>query len=257
MQKSIVITGCSSGIGLVAANDLLRRGYHVIAACRKPQDVERMNQLGFSGVLLDLDDAASVAHAADEIIALCEGCLFGLFNNGGFGLYGPLQSISRQQLEQQFATNLFGSHQLTILLLPALLASGNGRIINTSSVMGLISTPKRGAYAASKFALEAWSDALRMELHGSGVRVSLIEPGPISTRFSNNVQQSQQDKPVKNPGNAARFTLPPEAILPRLHHALESRHPRLRYPVTMVTYGISLLRRLLPGWIMDRILRQN
>ncbi|WDD22992.1 SDR family oxidoreductase [Erwinia amylovora] len=257
MQKSIVITGCSSGIGLVAANDLLRRGYHVIAACRKPQDVERMNQLGFSGVLLGLDDAASVAHAADEIIALCEGCLFGLFNNGGFGLYGPLQSISRQQLEQQFATNLFGSHQLTILLLPALLASGNGRIINTSSVMGLISTPKRGAYAASKFALEAWSDALRMELHGSGVRVSLIEPGPISTRFSNNVQQSQQDKPVKNPGIAARFTLPPEAILPRLHHALESRHPRLRYPVTMVTYGISLLRRLLPGWIMDRILRQN
>lgn len=96
-----MITGCSSGIGLVAANDLLRRGYHVIAACRKPQDVERMNQLGFSGVLLDLDDAASVAHAADEIIALCEGCLFGLFNNGGFGLYGPLQSISRQQLEQQ------------------------------------------------------------------------------------------------------------------------------------------------------------
>ncbi|WP_168429679.1 SDR family oxidoreductase [Erwinia amylovora] len=257
MQKSIVITGCSSGIGLVAANDLLRRGYHVIAACRKPQDVERMNQLGFSGVLLDLDDAASVAHAADEIIALCEGCLFGLFNNGGFGLYGPLQSISRQQLEQQFATNLFGSHQLTILLLPALLASGSGRIINTSSVMGLISTPKRGAYAASKFALEAWSDALRMELHGSGVRVSLIELGPISTRFSNNVQQSQQDKPVKNPGIAARFTLPPEAILPRLHHALESRHPRLRYPVTMVTYGISLLRRLLPGWIMDRILRQN
>ncbi|WP_168394310.1 SDR family oxidoreductase [Erwinia amylovora] len=257
MQKSIVITGCSSGIGLVAANDLLRRGYHVIATCRKPQDVERMNQLGFSGVLLDLDDAASVAHAADEIIALCEGCLFGLFNNGGFGLYGPLQSISRQQLEQQFATNLFGSHQLTILLLPALLASGNGRIINTSSVMGLISTPKRGAYAASKFALEAWSDALRMELHGSGVRVSLIEPGPISTRFSNNVQQSQQDKPVKNPGIAARFTLPPEAILPRLHHALESRHPRLRYPVTMVTYGISMLRRFLPGWIMDRILRQN
>ncbi|MCT2388238.1 SDR family oxidoreductase [Erwinia pyrifoliae] len=257
MQKSIVITGCSSGIGLVAANDLLRRGYHVIAGCRKPQDVERMNQLGFSGVLLDLDDAASVAHAADDILTLCDGCLSGLFNNGGFGLYGPLQSISRQQLEQQFATNLFGTHQLTMLLLPALLASGNGRIVNTSSVMGLIPTPKRGAYAASKYALEAWSDALRMELHGSGVRVSLIEPGPISTRFSNNVQQAQQDRPVKNPGIAARFTLPPEAILPRLHHALESHHPRLRYPVTLVTYGISLLRRLLPGWIMDRILRQN
>ncbi|CCG86476.1 SDR family oxidoreductase [Erwinia piriflorinigrans] len=257
MQKSIVITGSSSGIGLVAANDLLRRGYHVIATCRKPQDVERMTQLGFSGVLLDLDDAASVARAADEIIALCDGRLFGLFNNGGFGLYGPLQSISRQQLEQQFATNLFGTHQLTMLLLPALLASGNGRIINTSSVMGLISTPKRGAYAASKYALEAWSDALRMELHGSGVRVSLIEPGPISTGFSDNVQQAQQDKPVKNPGIAARFTLPPQAILPKLRHALESRHPRLRYPVTLVTHSMNVLRRLLPGWMMDLILRQN
>ncbi|GAB3408942.1 SDR family oxidoreductase [Erwinia aphidicola] len=257
MQKSIVITGSSSGIGLVSANDLLRRGYHVIAACRKPQDVERMNQLGFSGVLLDLDDAASVERAAAQILTLCGGDLYGLFNNGGFGLYGPLQSISRQQLEQQFATNLFGTHQLTTLLLPALINGGSGRIINTSSVMGLISTPKRGAYAASKYALEAWSDALRMELHGSGVRVSLIEPGPIHTRFTDNVHQSQQDQPVKNPGIAARFTLPPEAILPKLRHALESRHPRLRYPVTLVAHALSALRRLLPGWMMDRLLRQN
>ncbi|MTD27030.1 SDR family oxidoreductase [Erwinia sorbitola] len=257
MQKSIVITGCSSGIGLVAANDLLRRGYHIIAACRKPQDVARMNELGFSGVLLDLDDAASVERAAAEILILCDGLLFGLFNNGGFGVYGPLKSVSRQQLEQQFATNLFGTHQLTILLLSALIASGSGRIINTSSVMGLISTPGRGAYAASKYALEAWSDALRMELHSSGVRVSLIEPGPIHSRFTDNVQQAEQDKPVKNPGIAARFTLPPEAILPKLHHALESRRPRLRYPVTMVTHAITLLRRLLPGWMMDRFLRQN
>lgn len=257
MQKSIVITGSSSGIGLVAANDLLRRGYHIIAACRKLQDVERMNELGFSGVLLDLDDAVSVERAAGEILELCNGSLSGLFNNGGFGVYGPLQSISRQQLEQQFATNLFGTHQLTMLLLPALIASGCGRIINTSSVMGLISTPGRGAYAASKYALEAWSDALRMELHSSGVRVSLIEPGPIHTRFTENVRQAQQDKPVKNPGIAARFTLPPEAILPKLRHALESRHPRLRYPVTMVTHVITLLRRLLPGWMMDRFLRQK
>lgn len=256
MQKSIVITGSSSGIGLVAANDLLRRGYHVIATCRKPQDVDRMNELGFSGVLLDLDDATSVEQAAGEILTLCDGRLAGLFNNGGFGVYGPLQSVSRQQLEQQFSTNLFGTHQLTILLLPALIASC-GRIVNTSSVMGLISTAGRGAYAASKYALEAWSDALRMELHSSGVRVSLIEPGPIHTRFTDNVRQAQQDKPVQNPGIAARFTLPPEAILPKLRHALESRHPRLRYPVTMVTHVITLLRRILPGWMMDWFLRQN
>ena len=257
MQKSIVITGSSSGIGLVAANDLLRRGYHVIATCRKPQDVLRMNELGFSGVLLDLDDSASVERAATEILALCGGQLSGLFNNGGFGQYGPLQLISRAQLEKQFSSNFFGTHQLTMLLLPALIASGCGRIINTSSVLGLISTPGRGAYAASKYALEAWSDALRMELHDTGVRVSLLEPGPITTRFTTNVQQAQQDKPVKNPGIAARFALPPEAILAPLHHALESRRPHLRYPVTLVAWSMTLLRRILPGKMLDWFLRRN
>ncbi|WP_158783830.1 SDR family oxidoreductase [Pantoea sp. BAV 3049] len=255
MQKTVVITGCSSGIGLVAANDLLRRGYRIFAACRKQEDVQRMGELGFTGIELDLNDRDSVARAAAEILELCDNRLFALFNNGGYGVYGPLESISREQMEQQFATNVFGTHQLTMLLLPALRASGDARVVNTSSVLGLISTPGRGIYAASKYALEAWSDALRMELHGSGIRVSLIEPGPIKTRFTDNVNQAQQDKPVKNPGIAARFTLPPEAILPKLHHALESKRPRLRYPVTLVAHTMGLLRRLLPGWILDRILR--
>jgi NAD(P)-dependent dehydrogenase (short-subunit alcohol dehydrogenase family) len=257
MQKTILITGCSSGIGLVAATDLLARGYRVIAACRRADDVARIEALGFIGVQLDLDDAASVDAAADRVLELTDHCLHALFNNGGFGQYGPLSSVSRQQLEKQFSTNLFGTHQLTMRLLPALQASGNGRIVNTSSVLGLISTPGRGAYAASKWALEAWSDALRLEVRASGVRVSVIEPGPISTRFTDNVHQGEQDKPVRNPGIAARFTLPPEAILPKLRHALESKHPRLRYPVTLVAWAMSLLKRLLPGWILDRILRSN
>lgn len=255
MQKIVVITGCSSGIGLVAARDLLRRGYRIFAACRKPEDVQRMNELGFTGIELDLNDRDSVARGAAEILTLSNNQLFALFNNGGYGVYGPLESISREQMEQQFATNVFGTHQLTTLLLPALRASGDARIVNTSSVLGLISTPGRGIYAASKYALEAWSDALRMELHGSGIGVSLIEPGPIKTRFTDNVNQAHQDNPVKNPGIAARFTLPPEAILPKLHHALESKSPRLRYPVTLVAHAMTVLRRLLPGWILDRILR--
>ncbi|MCU5771952.1 SDR family oxidoreductase [Erwiniaceae bacterium BAC15a-03b] len=257
MQKSILITGCSSGIGLVAAHDLLHRGYRVLAACRKADDVARMDQLGFTGIELDLDDAHSVERAAQQVIELTGNDLYALFNNGGYGVYGALDTLSRQQLEQQFSTNFFGTHQLTILLLPALLANGAGRIINTSSVMGLVSTPRRGAYAASKYALEAWSDALRMELHGTGVRVSLIEPGPIHTRFTDNVNQTRQDQPVTNPGIAARFTLPPEAILPKLRHALESRWPKIRYPVTMVAHAMTILRRLLPGWMLDRILRSN
>lgn len=257
MQKNILITGCSSGIGLAAAYDLQSRGYRVIAACRRAEDVARMDALGFTGVQLDLDDTTSVDAAADRVLELCDHRLHGLFNNGGFGQYGPLSSVSRQQLEQQFSTNFFGTHQLTLRLLPALQASGNGRIINTSSILGLISTPGRGAYAASKWALEAWSDALRMELHASGVRVSLIEPGPISSRFTDNVQQGQQDKPVYNPGIAARFALSPDAILPKLRHALESKHPRLRYPVTVVAWVMSILKRLLPGWMLDLILRSN
>ena len=257
MQKSILITGCSSGIGLVTASDLQRRGYQIFAACRKAEDVARMNQLGFTGISLDLDDPHSVDQAAQQVLALTSNQLYALFNNAGYGVYGALDTLSRQQLEQQFSTNFFGTHQLTMLLLPALQASGAGRIINTSSVLGLISTPRRGAYAASKYALEAWSDALRMELHGTGVTVSLIEPGPIETHFTANVNQTQQDKPVKNPGIAARFTLPAEAILPKLHHALESRSPKLRYPVTLVAHAMSILRRLLPGWILDRILRTN
>ncbi|MDL4915380.1 MAG: SDR family oxidoreductase [Enterobacterales bacterium endosymbiont of Blomia tropicalis] len=257
MQKSVLITGCSSGIGLVAANDLLARGYNVIAACRKTEDVARMNALGFVGLQLDLDDPASVDRAADTVIALTNNTLFALFNNGGFGVYGPLQTLSRQQLEQQFATNLFGTHQLTMRLLPALQACGDGRIINTSSVLGLVSTPGRGAYAASKYALEAWSDALRLEVCRSGVHVSLIEPGPLKTRFTDNVTQGEQEKPVRNPGIAARFTLPPEAILPKLRHALESKHPRLRYPVTLIAHVMGWLKRLLPGWMMDRILRSH
>ncbi|WON76131.1 SDR family oxidoreductase [Serratia sp. UGAL515B_01] len=257
MQKTVLITGCSSGIGFIAAQDLRNRGYRVLAACRKPEDVERMNQLGLEGIELDLDDSTSVERAAAQVIALTNGRLYGLFNNAGFGVYGPLSSISRQQLERQFSANLFGTHQLTQLLLPAMLPHGEGRIIQTSSVMGLISSAGRGAYAASKFALEAWSDALRMELYGTGIQVSLIEPGPLTTHFTQNVDQAQSDKPVRNPSIAKRLTLSAEAVLPKLLHALESRRAKLRYPVTLLAHAMGILRRLLPGRALDWLMRSN
>ncbi len=254
MQKSLLITGCSSGIGLACAHELRRQGFQILAACRKPDDVARMNTLGFIGIGLDLDSPQSVEAAAQAVIRLTNNRLYGIFNNGGYGVYGPLSTISRTQMEQQFSTNFFGAHQLTMLLLPAMLPHGEGRIVNTSSVMGLISTPGRGAYAASKYALEAWSDALRMELRYSGVKVSLIEPGPIRTRFTENVNQTQADKPVENPGIAARFTLGPEAVVAKVRHAFESPNPRIRYPVTLVTHAVGILKRLLPTRIMDKIL---
>ena len=209
MQKSVLVTGCSSGIGLESALDLKRQGFNVLAACRKAEDVARMHELGLSGVLLDLDDPQSVERAAAEVM----------------------------------------------LLLPAMEPHGEGRIVMTSSVMGIISSPGRGAYAASKYALEAWSDALRMELRHSGIKVSLIEPGPIRTRFTNNVNQTQADKPVENPGIAARFTLGPEAVVEKVRHAFVSDKPKLRYPVTLVTHAVALLKRLLPTRAMDKIIQ--
>ncbi|MEJ8324454.1 SDR family oxidoreductase [Kosakonia sacchari] len=254
MQKAVLITGCSSGIGLESARELKRQGFRVLAACRKPDDVARMASEGFTGILLDLDDAQSVIRAAAEVIALTDNRLYGIFNNAGYGVYGPLDTISREQLEQQFSSNFFGTHQLTMLLLPAMLPHEEGRIVMTSSVMGLISTPGRGAYAASKYALEAWSDALRMELRHTGIKVSLIEPGPIRTRFTDNVNQTQSDKPVENPGIAARFTLGPEAVVAKVRHAFESSNPKVRYPVTLVTWAVTFLKRLLPTRMMDKIL---
>ncbi len=257
MQQNILITGCSSGIGFTAALDLQRRGYRVFAACRRVDDVAKMTALGMEGVLLDLDDEDSVNAAAADVMARTNGRLYALLNNAGYGLYGPLQTISRSQLQQQFEANLFGVHQLTMLLLPAMLPHGEGRIIQTSSIMGLVTTPKRGAYAASKYALEAWSDALRMELHGSGICVSLLEPGPLTTSFSQNVNQTQSHKPVGNPGIARFLTLTPEAILPKLHHALEHKRPKLRYPVTYVAHGLRFLKWVLPARWLDGLLRHQ
>lgn len=254
--RNIFITGCSSGIGLIAAVALRNRGYRVIASCRKECDKQRLEQQGFETVLLDLDDENSVQKAADQVLALTDGKLYALFNNAGFGVYGRLTTVSRAQLEAQFATNFFGVHQLTQLLLPAIMANGEGRIIQTSSVVGIIATPGRGAYSSSKYALEAWSDTLRLELPDN-IKVCLIEPGPLKTQFSANTEQTETQHIVKNPPIAKRFTLPPEAILPKLFHALESQSPKVRYRVTKVTQLAALAKRLLPDKLMDRILKNK
>lgn len=256
-MKTIFITGCSSGIGLISAIALKKRGYRIIASCRKKSDQKKLIEQGFETVLLDLDDPDSVNLAAKEVLAMTGGQLYALFNNAGFGVYGRLTTISREQLESQFSTNFFGVHQLTQLLLPAMLVENKGRIIQTSSIVGIIATPGRGAYSASKYALEAWSDVLRLELANTNIKVSLIEPGPLKTYFSNNVNQIEKENIVKNPPIAKRFTLPPEAVLPYLFHALEHKSPKIRYRVTKITKIAAIAKRLLPDRLMDRILRNK
>ena len=269
--KSILITGCSSGIGLCVAQGLRWRGYRVFATARQPQDISRLQQLGLESLQLDLADSHSIHHAVDEILIRSGGRLDALFNNGAYGQAGAVEDLSREVLRAQFETNLFGTVELTNRIIPVMRKQGCGRIILNGSVLGLVALPYRGAYSASKFALEGLADTLRLELAGSGISVSLIEPGPIKSRFrANSLEVFKRTidigrsahrrhyegvlRRLEKTGPAAPFTLPPEAVLRRVIHALESRRPRRRYYVTVPTYLFAALRRVLPYAALDRML---
>ena len=271
IPRSILITGCSSGIGLCVARGLADRGHRVVASVRQEKDLRTWPHADIPVVLLDLTDDQSIESGLNAALAHTDGSLDALFNNGAFGLPGAVEDLSREALRTQFETNLFGWQVLTNRVIPLMRAQGFGRIIQNSSVLGIAALPFRGAYVASKFALEGLSDTLRLELNGTGIDVSLIEPGPITSRFRANAQAAflrfipiessfhaaayrKQLERLNKPGPAAPFTLPPEAVLDRVIHALESRHPKARYPVTVPTYLFSILRRLLPSRWMDRVL---
>lgn len=270
--RSILITGCSSGIGLSVARGLADRGHQVIASVRQEKDIASWPHADIPVVHLDLADDQSIEAGLNAALAHTGGSLDALFNNGAFGLPGAVEDLSRAALRAQFETNLFGWQVLTNRVIPLMRAQGFGRIIQNSSVLGIAALPFRGAYVASKFALEGLSDTLRLELFGTGIDVSLIEPGPITSRFRANAEAAfirfipvessvhadayrKQIARLKKPGPAVPFTLPPEAVLNRVIHALESRRPKARYPVTVPTYLFSLLRRMLPTFWMDRVLR--
>ncbi len=272
-HRSILVTGCSSGIGRCVALGLRDRGYRVFATARKAQDIEQLRDLGLNAVELHLDRPASVAHAAEQVLEACGGQVYGLFNNAGYGQPGAVEDLSWQALEEQLRTNLLGWHELTRLLIPGMRQRGEGRIIQNSSVLGLVVMPYRGAYNCSKFALEGLTDTLRLELHGSGIRVSLIEPGPISSRFRENAHAKFQqyidaensfhrdsyralESRLSREGPSTGFTLPPEAVLKKVIHALESRRPRARYAVTTPTHVFGALRRVLSTRQLDWILRR-
>lgn len=272
-QKTILITGCSSGIGHCAAHGLKARGYRVFATARRPEDVERLRAEGLESLPLDLDDSASIEAALEQVLGQTAGRLYGLFNNGGYGQPGAVEDLSRDALRAQFETNVFGSIELTNRVIPVMRAQGAGRIIQNSSLLGLVALPYRGAYNASKYALEGFYDTLRLELHGSGVQVALLEPGPISSRFRANAHAMYRrhidadgsvhrdtyramERRLTRPGPAAPFTLGPEAVLPKLLHALESPRARPRYPVTLPTWFFAGARRVLPVRALDWVLRR-
>jgi NAD(P)-dependent dehydrogenase (short-subunit alcohol dehydrogenase family) len=271
-RRSVLITGCSSGIGRRAAEILRERGWRVFATARKEADVRRLRADGFESLPLDLDDPRSIARAVDEVMERTGGRLAALFNNGAYGQPGAVEDLSRDTLRAQFETNLFGWLDLTNRVIPHMRRQGAGRIVNNSSVLGLVALPFRGAYNASKFALEGLTDTLRLELRGSGIHVSLIEPGPIESRFRANAvrhlraridmeaspfaeQYRAALRRLEREGPVAPFTLPPDAVARKLVHALESPRPKPRYYVTTPTHLFAALRRILPTRALDAVLR--
>ncbi len=268
--RSILITGCSSGIGYACAHGMKARGWRVLASARGKKDIVRLKSEGLEVLHLDYRDARSIAKCADAVLERTKSKLTALFNNGGYGQPGAVEDVPMDAMRQQFETNFFGWHDLTIRIIPAMRSQGAGRIVQCSSCLGLVSLKYRGAYNASKFAIEGLSDALRQELTGTGIFVSLIEPGPIATRFQANalaaykanidLEGSVHAEVYKGriasmeEGIPSKFRLGPEAVLEKLVHAVESPRPRPHYYVTKGTYMLAWARRLLPARLMDRVL---
>lgn len=274
MKKTVLITGCSSGIGYCVAKALHARGYRVFATARRRESVEMLIAEGLESFRLNLTDSNSIHFAFEEVMRLTDGELYALFNNGAYGLPGAVEDLSRDALRDQFETNVLGWLELTNLAIPVMRRQGYGRIIQNSSVLGFVALPFRGAYNASKYAIEGLSDTLRLELRGSNVHVSLIEPGPIASQFRMNavkalakyidVENSVHREKyqgvltrLNKPRPAVPFTLPPEAVLKRVIHALESEQPKTRYYVTFPTYLFGALKRILTTRALDAILARS
>lgn len=270
-EQVILVTGCSTGIGFDCVAALKDRGHRVIASCRKEVDCLRLKKMGFETVVLDLNDSDSIQKAFSTLLLMTQGRLDVLINNAGFGQVGALEDIRRDVLRQQFETNVFGLLELTNLAIPVMRQQGKGRIINMSSILGVISLPFRGAYNASKYALEGLSDTLRLELHGSGIKVITIEPGPIDSQFRENcvdyslqhvdtcqsyfsTQYQNMLMHYKTAKKNSIFTKTPQAAIKKIVHAIESKRPKIKYPVTFPAHLFILLKRVLSIRILDRIL---
>ena len=270
-MKNVLITGCSSGIGYSAAQLLHQKGYHVLATVRKISDANALQALGITCIELDLNSSESIVNAVSFTLDYFDGRIDALFNNAAYGQPGAVEDLKRNVLREQFETNVFGTQELTNLVIAQMREQGFGRIIYNSSVLGLISLAYRGAYNASKYAIEGLADTLRLELDGTDIHISLIEPGPITSQFRANAfakYQQHIDKSISahrqtyeamerrltKVGPAAPFTLPPEAVVDKLIQAIESKRPKIRYYVTFPTYLFATLKRILPHRCLDWVL---
>ena len=274
MTRSILITGCSSGIGYDAAVTLRARGWRVFASCRAEADCERLLGEGFESPQIDYADPGSIETAVAEVLAATGGRLDALYNNGAIGIPAAVEDLPRAALDAILQANLVGPHHLTTLVIPAMRTQGHGRILNCTSVMGYVALKWRGAYVATKFGLEGLTDTLRAELHGTGIHVSLIEPGLITTKFGQNSRKyfeqwidwessakaAEYERDLlgkwrgKNP--VAGLEAPPAWVTKKIIHALDSNRPRPRYRITKLAKLAYVLKRILPTRATDWIVRR-
>jgi NAD(P)-dependent dehydrogenase (short-subunit alcohol dehydrogenase family) len=269
MTQTILITGCSSGLGYDAAIGLRAAGWRVFASCRKPEDCARLKSEGFESPLIDYANSESIHAGLAEVLAATGGTLDALYNNGAYAVPGAVEDLPRGALREIFETNLFGVHELTCAVLPVMRAQGHGRVINCSSVLGLVTMRWRGAYAATKFAMEGLTDTLRIEMRDTEIHIILVEPGPITSRIRQN-SIPHFERWIDWKGSARRaqyetsltkrlyedrgpdpFELPASAVTQKLITALTAARPKPRYFVTTPTYIFSALRRILPTRAMD------
>ena len=276
MSKTILITGCSSGLGYDAAHGLKQRGWRVFATCRKEADCARLRCEGLESFRLDYASSESIDAAVAEVLGRTGGTLDALYNNGAFALPGAVEDLPREGLREIYETNLFGVHELSCKIIPVMRAQGHGRIINCSSVLGLVPMRWRGAYSSTKFALEGLTDTLRIEMRDTPIHIITVEPGPITSDIRKNSigpferHVNWQDSPRRaqyedsllkrlyTPTEGPdRFELPASAVTKKLIHALESARPKPRYFVTTPTYLMAAARRILPTRLLDWLIAKS
>lgn len=274
-QKSILITGCSSGIGYDAAHGLRAHGWWVFAACRQEKDCARLRAEGFDSPRIDYSDSTSIEAGLTEVLAATGGTLDALFNNGAYAQPGALEDLPRDALREIFETNLFGWHDLTRRVIPIMRAQGHGRIVNCSSVLGLVAMRWRGAYNTTKFALEGLTDTLRLEMRDTPIHVVLIAPGPVTSKIRVNsiphfekwIDWQASPRAEQYRGSLIKrlyedrgkdsFELAPSAVTEKLIKALESPRPKPRYLVTVPTHAMNIARRILPTRMLDWLLAKG
>ncbi|WP_421868035.1 SDR family oxidoreductase [Pararhizobium sp.] len=270
-RPSIIVTGCSSGIGAWCARALLKDGWRVFATVRKAQDLAALENDGIEAFLMDYTKPDTISKLVDDVFARTGGRLDALFNNGAYGQAGAVEDLPVEALRLQLETNVIGWHDLTRRIIPAMRAQGHGRIVQCSSILGIVPFKWRGAYNASKFALEGLTLTMRMELEGSGIEVSLIEPGPITSRFTANaivnierfidlkgsvhaVEYERQMRRLKGESGPAKGKLEPDAVYTALKRALTAKKPKPHYIVTQPAKQGALLKKLLPAGLFYRLM---